>query len=447
MRASRDSRSTNLSRKDFLRLGGAGLAGAALLGSGTLAACGGGGGGDANTITFSWGPEETGTLQKVIDKFNQENEDGITVRYREMPADTGQYFDQLRTEFQAGGGDIDVIGADVIWPAQLAANGWLLDLSDRFPQSERDKYLEAPLEAGTWEGKPYTVPWYTDSGMLYYRSDLLEESGFSEPPQTWEELKEMANKVQQDAGTRMGFVLQGSNYEGGVCNMLEYVWTHGGNALDPDDPNRVVIGSPESAAGFATARSMIEDGIAPQAVVNYKEQECQTSFLGGNAVFMRNWPYIHALAAEENSQVKQDQIGVAPIPVGGAGNQTYSTLGGWNFGINANSQNPDAAWTFVEYMSQPEQHREFVVETSRITTLKSLLEDEEINEQVPVIPLAREAIDRTRPRPVSPYYNDMSLRMAEQFNRALNGEVNPEQAVETLQQEMEEIVEQGQQQG
>jgi multiple sugar transport system substrate-binding protein len=96
-----------------------------------------------------------------------------------MPADTGQYFHQVRTEFQAGGGDI---GADVIWPAQLAAPGYILDLSDRFPKSEQNKFLEAPMDAGTWEGKPYTVPWYADSGMLYYREDLLEKSGFSEPP-------------------------------------------------------------------------------------------------------------------------------------------------------------------------------------------------------------------------------------------------------------------------
>ena len=66
----------NLSRKDFLRLGGAGLAGAAFLG---VAGCGGGGGGGTGGITFSWGPETTGTLQKVIDRFNQENKEGITV--------------------------------------------------------------------------------------------------------------------------------------------------------------------------------------------------------------------------------------------------------------------------------------------------------------------------------------------------------------------------------
>jgi multiple sugar transport system substrate-binding protein len=53
------------------------------------------------------------------------------------------------------------------------------------------------------------VPWYTDAG-LYYRSDLLEEAGFSEPPTTWDEMKEMAHKTAQDTGTSFGFILQGA---------------------------------------------------------------------------------------------------------------------------------------------------------------------------------------------------------------------------------------------
>src|SRR5829696_3691573 len=106
----------NLSRKDFLKLGGAGLAGAALLGT---AGCGGESG--SNDLLLSWGPDDTGTLPKLIEQFNKQSKE-FKIEYREMPADTGQYFDKLRTQFQAGGGDIDVILGDVIWPAQFAAN-------------------------------------------------------------------------------------------------------------------------------------------------------------------------------------------------------------------------------------------------------------------------------------------------------------------------------------
>ena len=85
-------------RRDFLKMGGAGLAGATLLGA---AGCGGGGGGSFNgEVTLGFGREPSGTLQKLIDQFNKQNKD-IKVTWRKMPSDTNQYFDQLRTQFQA----------------------------------------------------------------------------------------------------------------------------------------------------------------------------------------------------------------------------------------------------------------------------------------------------------------------------------------------------------
>jgi multiple sugar transport system substrate-binding protein len=206
----------SLSRRGFLRLGGAGLAGMAVLGA---AGCGGGGSGSGDLV-FAMGVDSSGTLQDLVDKFNEEHKGEFQVRYREMPADTGQYFDQLRTELQAAASEIDVIGGDVIWPAQFAANGWILDVSDRFPESERQQFLPAPVDSLVYEGAIYGVPWFTDAGMLYYRTDLLEQAGFSEPPGTWEEMKEMALKTAQDTGTRDGFVFQGAQYEGGTVNGL-----------------------------------------------------------------------------------------------------------------------------------------------------------------------------------------------------------------------------------
>src|ERR687886_1308220 len=242
-----------IGRRDFLKLSGAGLAGVALLGVAGCAGGGQGGGGPAS-LSFSFFPDRTGSVQELIDEFNSRNEGQIQTTYREMPADSGQHFDQLKTELQSGSGDIDVIGGDVIWPAQFAANGWILDLSDRFPEEERSEFLPAPIQANTYQGRIYGVPWYTDAGMLYYRRDLLEQSGFSRPPRTYDELKNMVRRVQRDSGTRYGFVFQGADYEGGVVNALEYIWTSGGDVLEG---NSVVIDSPEARRGLEIERGMI----------------------------------------------------------------------------------------------------------------------------------------------------------------------------------------------
>jgi len=426
----------SLSRRQFLRMSGAGLAGMTLLGAG--AACGGGGA-QSGDVVFAMGTDTSGTLEDLVNKFNEQHKGDFQVRYRQMPSDTGQYFDQLRTELQAGASEIDVIGGDVIWPAQFAANGWIMDVSDRFPESERAKFLPAPVDSLVYEGAIYGVPWFTDAGMLYYRADLLEEAGYSAPPKTWAELEEMALKTAQDTGTQDGFVFQGADYEGGTVNGLEYIWTHGGDVLDG---NQVIIESPESVAGLQTEHGLVERGVAPKAVSTYKEPETDPAFLGGRSVFARNWPYMYALAQDpETSNIKPEQIGIAPLPAG-EGGQSYSGLGGWNMMINANTQKQEEAWEFVKFMTSEEGQRQRALAATLLPTRKALYQDQQILDEVPVIRLGKEAIQSTKSRPVSPYYSDMSLAMAEQFNLSLKGDVPPEEAVATLQEELTKIVEQ-----
>ena len=431
-----------ISRRSFLKISGAGLAGATLLG---IAGCGGGGGGGGGEFTVTFGPEESGSLQNAIDRFNEEFSGQYTANYREMPADTGQYFDQLQTELQAGSSEFDLIGADVIWPAQLASQGFILDLSDRFTQDQQNEFLPATIEAMTYNGSVWGVPWRTDAGMLYYRQDLLEENGFNNPPTTWDELKQMARTVQQRSGTRYGFIFQGADYEGGVTNALEYIWSSGGEVVDPNNPDRVLIESPEATEGLNIQRSTVDDGVAPESVATFKEQEVQSTFLNGDAVFARHWPVMYGLISNpDESSLTTDQVGVAPLPVASESDQNASCLGGWNWCININSANQEAAWEFIKFFTSAEQQKTGALEGNLLPTRRELYEDQELMEEVPIIPLAREAAENTRPRPVSPYYQDMSLRMAEQFNASLNGDISPEQATQTLQGELTEIIEQGQ---
>ena len=194
--------------------------------------------------------------------------------------------------------------------------------------------------------------------MLYYRKDLLEESGYSEPPKTWEELKEMAGKVVRDRGTRYGYVFQGADYEGGVCNGLEFIWTHGGEVLDPNDASKVIIGSPESVAALATERSMVSGGWPRRAWPATAEYESEVTFmLHGDAVFCRNWPYMYALGSDPRSKAKTELVGVSPLPVGDGQHRTASCLGGDVLLINAFSEMKEEAWEFVRFFDNEESQK------------------------------------------------------------------------------------------
>jgi multiple sugar transport system substrate-binding protein len=93
-------------------------------------------------------------------------------------------------------------------------------------------------------------------------------------------------------------------------------------------------------------------------------------------------------------------------------------------------------------MTSQENQKMQTLSASSLPTLNALYADREILEEVPVVALSKEALQNAKPRPVSPYYSQMSRTMAEHFNKMLTGATPPEETVETLQSELQQIVEQ-----
>jgi multiple sugar transport system substrate-binding protein len=389
-------------------------------------------------IVFSFGPEETGIVQILVDAFNQQNP-AINVTYREMPADTGRYHERLRTMFRRGGpARIDVIAGDVTWPAEFASKGWIANLSGRFPQVEQDKFLDAPIKANTRQGKIWGVPWFTDVGLLYYRKDLLAQSGFPDPPETWDELKRIALRVKRARGLQHGYVFQGAQYEGGVCNGLEYIWTHGGDVLGRQD--RVTINRIEARNGLRTERHIVEDRVAPQRVHTFTEEQSTERFLDGKAVFCRNWAFMYGFLGTPGVPLSRAQVGVAPLPHDQGIQQGGGCVGGWNMFINAASAHQNEAWQFIEFMTDEARQKRMARAGSYLPTREDLYQDPQLLNQVPILDLSKEALKHARLRPLHPRYLDMSEEMAQWFQLSLRGVVTPAQATETLRRELSDIV-------
>src|SRR5690606_40808892 len=134
---------------------------------------------------------------------------------------------------------------DVIWPGIIAE--WAEDLKPAL--GALDNNFKAIVDNNTVDGKLVAAPYYTDAGLLYYRTDLLEKYGF-QPPQTWAELEEQARTIQE--GERAtnpdfwGYVWQGKAYEGLTCNALEWQVSYGGGFIvEPD--GTVSLNNPQVA--------------------------------------------------------------------------------------------------------------------------------------------------------------------------------------------------------
>lgn len=428
-----------MTRRDALKVVGVG-AGAAALGGNTRRRVRAQGA--PVKLTFAFPPDASGGVQMLLDGFNQQQQGAVEVTWRQMPSNFGEYFNQVRTELQAGSEDLDVIGIGGIWPAPLGVPGLIAELGDRLTNT--DPFLPGAVAINTYDGKLYGAPWYTDAGLLYYRKDLLEQGGFAGPPKTWAELETMAQEIRASTGIAAGYLLQGAETPAGAINAIEFIYTSGGNVLDPADPSKVAVNSPEALRGLRIERGLIDKGIAPQAVTTYGEQECEAAFLRGDAVFMRNWPGSYEPAADPaRSALALEQVGVGELPVAEAGLQSRAVQSGIQLAINATSRNPEAAWALIAHMIAPEQQKAFALRAGQLPTLSGLYEDQELVRQMPIIGLGQQALAHSQPRPVTPYIFEMSNLIAERVTTMLSGGASPEETAETLQEELQEIIDLG----
>ena len=192
------------------------------------------------------------------------------------------------------------------------------------PRTTIDQHFPAIVENNTVDGALVAMPWFTDAGMLYYRTDLLEKYG-KQPPATWQELTEIAKEIQDGeraAGNdrMLGFVFQAKAYEGLTCDALEWIDSFGGGTIVAEDGS-ITINNAKAAEALDLAATWIGE-IAPEGVLNYSEEEARGVFQSGNAVFMRNWPYAWALGNADDSAVK-GKIGGLGAAQGRRGRQAH----------------------------------------------------------------------------------------------------------------------------
>jgi trehalose/maltose transport system substrate-binding protein len=262
--------------------------------------------------------------------------------------------------------------------------GHFVDLYQYGAKDYVDAHFPATISTNTVDGRLVAMPWFTDAGLLYYRTDLLEKYGFSGPPQTWDELEDMAKTIQDGevgAGKEnfWGFVWQGYVYEGLTCDVLEWVASHGGGTFI-DAEKKVTINNRQAARALERAKNWI-GYISPPAVTGFLEEDSRRWWQSGNAAFMRNWPYVYSIAQADDSPV-QGKFDVAPLP-GDKPGQSAATLGGWQLAVSQYSQHPDVAADVVLFMTSPEIQKMRAIQASYSPTISGLYQDPEVLQAVP----------------------------------------------------------------
>lgn len=404
-----------------------------------LAACGGGGGnggggaseaktlqpsdakGASGSVTWCIGKDTSGAFKTAVDRFNQQNPK-LEAELLELPENADIQREQQIQRLRAESSECDVLGMDVIWTAEYAASGWLYDLTPAVEAAE-DELIPSTVETVEYEGSKWALPFNTNAGFLFYRTDEVPK-----PPTTWQD-------VYKEAKERNGLVYQGERYEGLTVNFIELLYSAGGSVLS-DDGETVEVDSPEARKVLEFMAEGVDDGAVPKAVTTYEEESSRRAFEAGNATFMRNWPYAYALGKESN--IASD-FEVAKFP-GFEGNEGAGVVGGYNLGISAYTDNPDGSLAFAEFLVTTPVQKEMFLKATLPAVATAVYKDPEVQKEIPFTEELLKAVEQAQARPVSPVYTEISEAIFNNVFEALNGRQSADAATSKISSEVEDAL-------
>jgi len=342
--------------------------------------------------------------------------------------------------FETKSSDADLYQIDVIWPGDLAEH--LIDLNQYGADKVAAEHFPAIIQNNTVDGKLVGIPWFTDAGLLYYRTDLLEKYGFSGPPTTWDELASMAQTIQDgeraDNPDFWGFVWQGNAYEGLTCDALEWVDSNGGGTIINTD--KVITINNDKAAAAIDAAGKWVGTISPPGVTGFQEEDARNMWQAGNAAFMRNWPYAYSLSQGSDSAVK-DKFDVTPLPAGDSGHGA-ATLGGWQLAVSKYSNHPDVAADVALFLTSRDEQKIRAIKGSMNPTIMDLYKDPDVCAASPFMCKLEDVFTSAVARPstaTAPHYNEVSTAFFQAVHSVLTGDKDAQSALEALELDLQDI--------
>lgn len=352
---------------------------------------------------------------------------GAKVNYIKGAESTTDRLTNYTNVLNSQSSDFDVFTVDVIWPGILKIHS--VDLKDVADQVEQDggTFFERILTNNTIDDMTVSLPMYTDAGVFYTRTDLLDKYSLT-APKTWADMEKAAQTIldgEKGANPSFtGFVWQGAAYEGLTCDGLEWIYSNGGGTIVDEDAN-VTVGNDQSKAAIERAVKWV-GGISPSAVTNYKENDGLGVWTSGNAAFLRNWPYVYAESQKEGSVVK-DKFSLTLLPMGdGDGATNAACLGGWNMMVSKYSPDQDTAKQFARFMVSPEVQKARAIERSLNATIEETYQDQDV---LAANPYMKDLFDVfkegsiARPSGVAAdLYNDVSTAFFTTVNNLLSGQ-------------------------
>ncbi|MEV2201434.1 ABC transporter substrate-binding protein [Streptomyces fradiae] len=394
-----------------------------------LAACGSDAQAGPPTVNWYNFPDDSGALDAAARNCTRDAKGRYRIVYHKLPRTADGQRQQLVRRLAAEDTAIDVMGLDVTWAPEFAEAGWILPWTGELRRRAEEGTLEVPLRTGTWKNRLYAVPYNTNTQLLWYRADLVDE-----PPRTWAQMLAEARRLAAE-GKPHYVEIQGAQYEGLTVWFNTLVASAGGSILNAA-ATAPALGPPAvRAAGIM--RDLATSPAADPSLPNQMEDQNRLAMESGTAAFQLNYPFVHPSMKANNPELFR-HLRWAPYPRVDASRPARPTIGGIDLAVGAYSRHPGLAFEAALCLRNRENQIAAALDGGLPPTLRELYSDPEFVRDYPFADAIYQALENASVRPQTPAYQNVSIVIAHTLSPP--AAIDPRRSVETIAGQIEDAL-------
>lgn len=376
----------------------------------------------SDSVTFWYMGDGDEHIKPLLDDFTEET--GITVDVQSIPWSSSH--DKLLTAVASGDGP-DVVQMGTTWMAEFVDAGALQDISSYIESEDSlksENFFEGSVATTKFDDAYYGVPWYTETRALYYRTDLLEEVGYSEAPKNWEELEDAAVKLSERGDDMYGFQVESND----PSFAFMFARQNGSELFDKD-------GNPDfNEAPFVETvdylNTFMQNGSSPKQDLGL---DISQTFGGEGIVpmFISGPWMINAI--DDSTTDIEGKWATAVLPSGSENN--LSNTGGANLAVFNGTENEENAIALIEFLSRPENQLAFFETSNSLPSATVAWEDETLAD--PIIATFGKQLENSESMPLIPEFERISASYLEDWEEIYLGGADIQEKMSELNTETE----------
>ncbi|SDM65249.1 sugar ABC transporter substrate-binding protein [Sediminibacillus halophilus] len=362
-------------------------------------------------------------LEGFVEDYEAEHD--IEIEVQTIPWENAH--DKLLTAVASGKGP-DVLQIGTTWVAEFAEAGAFYDMSEDIGDYENldlNNFFEGARGTAEYDDQVIGIPWYVDTRALFYRTDILEEVGYPDGPQTWDEMIDASQKLADRGDGQYAIDLPRTDPQFPFMLGWQQGWTYevGEGSANFDDPafkDAVDIYTTFYEEGY----SQLEEG-----------KEIIQAFSDGSKPMFFSGPW-DIKTIKDNGEDIEGKWDVALMP---EGETNKSMMGGAHLSIFHNSEKVDEALDFINWMADTDTQLAWYETMSELPANQAAWEDPILADD-PMVSTFGEQLKSTEPLPLIPEYERMGNELLDTLEQIYRGGADTDEALANYRKEVDDIL-------